>query len=192
MSDFIHASLEKQDCAPQESGASPFQCFVQDHWGPKDNCSAQSGSALLTDRSRLWQTDDNLSAPIPQLPDSQVLTNFKDIPVQQLKTEVTAQVTVTQLLPDFDNPRNGLKHEQFIVQTDDGQKEFVAHDLNYADRVPLTVGEQIKLRGEWIPTPDGENHGGTETIGVLHWTHHSESEAKHPSGYIEADGHRYS
>jgi hypothetical protein len=106
------------------------------------------------------------------------------------KTEVTVDAHVAKMLPDNNNPRNGLSHEQFIIEMADGTDVFVAHDLNYAPRVPLRVGEEVEIKGEWIPQP--QNKFGVDTIGVLHWTHESEDEHKHPSGYIEADGVKYS
>jgi hypothetical protein len=110
-----------------------------------------------------------------------VLSSLDGIPF----SEVTVQGTVAKILPD--NP-NGLQHEQFLVALPDGKDIFVAHDLTMAPRVPLTVGESIEMKGEWIPEP--ETHGGVSTIGVVHWTHHTDT-PQHESGWIQAGGQTY-
>ncbi len=163
-----------------------FQDFAASLWGPPSRFADLSGGAARNAPS--FRGDQSQQGPIPEIPG--VLTKLDGV-TDAPKTEVTVTATVAKILPDNHNPRNGLSHEQFIIKMEDGTEVFVAHDLNYAPRVPLTVGEDIKIKGEWIPKPNHENHGGEETIGVLHWSHHSENEKRHPSGYIEAGGQHY-
>lgn len=185
MSDYTAAQQrstgQRFDSIDQQSQANApnaFQDFAANLWSPR-------GSNSFADTN--WQSGRGGGAgPIPEIPG--VLTTLEGVS-NAPKTEVTVQAKVDKILPDFNNPRNGLVHEQFLIKMADGTDVFVAHDLNYAPRVPLQVGEDIKLKGEWIPT--NENHAGVDTIGVLHWTHHSEDERKHQSGYIEAGGQHY-
>jgi hypothetical protein len=189
MSDFTAAQQQRSseqridftDNQSQANGPNAFQDFAANVWSPQ-------GGASFADRFAGNQSGrgGHGGGPIPEIPG--VLTKLEGV-TNAPKTEVTVQAKVDKILPDFDNPRNGLVHEQFLIKMSDGTDVFVAHDLNYAPRVPLQVGEDIKLKGEWIPT--NENHGGVDTIGVLHWTHHSEDEHRHQSGYIEAGGQHY-
>jgi hypothetical protein len=189
MTDFNQAlrQTETPDSVPTHNQPNAFQDLAASIWGPPGRNADQSGGAPNVERTAFGGgQQQQFGGHIPEIPG--VLTKLEGV-TDAPKTEVTVQAKVAKILPDFDNPRNGLKHEQFIIEMADGTDVFVAHDLNFAPKVPLQVGEDIKLKGEWIPT--NENHGGVDTIGVLHWTHHSESEAKHPSGYIEAGGQHY-
>lgn len=194
MSDFTQNSrtFESPGNANTSSGPNAFQDFAANLWGGPSRSLDQSGGATRADGTAFKQAGGSHPAAehghIDEIPG--ILTKLDGV-TKAPKTEVTVQAKVAKLLPDFDNPRNGLKHEQFVIEMSDGTDVFCAHDLNYAPRVPLSVGEAVQMKGEWIPTPRHENHGGTETIGVLHWTHHSENENKHPSGYIEAAGQHY-
>ena len=60
-----------------------------------------------------------------------------------------------------------------ILDVRGGQTLLVAHNIDLADRVPVSLGDRVSLRGlyEW-------NHRG----GLIHWTHHD------PMG-IEEGGH---
>lgn len=168
------------DQQSQINSPNAFQDIAANLW------SQQGGMNHLADNQASRERGGG--GPIPEIPG--VLTKLDGV-TNALKTEVTVQAKVAKVLPDFHNPRNGLTHEEFIIEMADGTDVYVAHDLNYAPRVPLTAGDDIKIKGEWIPKPGHENHGGLETIGVLHWTHHSEDENRHPSGYIEAGGKHY-
>ncbi len=76
-------------------------------------------------------------------------------------------------------------HEGFLVATDPGAgcriTLRVEHNLDLAGRVPLTRGETVEIRGEYIYDPRG---------GILHWTHH-DPRGRHPGGYIRANGELY-
>ena len=190
MADFNQSfnTIETAEHAGSSSSPNAFRDIAADLWS-RPQTPIQSGGSAGIERAGFQSSNFSPNAQqIPEIPGVQTkLAGLTDAP----KTEVTVDAKVSQVLPDFFNPRNGLKHEQFVLQLEDGTNVFVAHDLNFAPRVPVNVGDELELKGEWIPTPDHENHGGTETIGVLHWTHHSESEAKHPSGYIELNGQKY-
>ena len=194
MSDFIPAAKEFEphdritNNNRPENEPNAFQDFAASLWGGPSRELNQSGGALHLNKVMFdepFTLSPNATA-IPELPGVQTTLQGKGLGP---KTEVTIDAKVAEVMPDYNNPRNGLTHEQFIIEMADGTDVFVAHDLNYAPRVPLKVGEEVEIKGEWIPEP--EQHGGMNTIGVLHWTHHSESEQRHQSGYIKADGQTY-
>lgn len=102
--------------------------------------------------------------------------------------EVTA--TIAELLPD---DTQGSKHQHIkitlatIIKNDDdveadveerhssGEAVFVSvrygDRMGLVDRVPnLHEGDELHLRGEWIPKDKAYAHGG-EKMSVLHFTH---------------------
>jgi hypothetical protein len=90
---------------------------------------------------------------------------------------VTVRATVTRLLAD---DREGSPHQRFLVRAA-GLTILVAHNLALAPRVPVSPGDTVEIRGEYVWNPKG---------GVLHWTHR-DPDGRHPAGYISAHGHRY-
>jgi hypothetical protein len=58
---------------------------------------------------------------------------------------------------------DGTRHQRFIIDVGDRQTLLVAHNINVADRVPLGMGDRVRVRGlyEW-----------NDLGGLLHWTHH--------------------
>lgn len=98
---------------------------------------------------------------------------------------VTIKGVVTQLLPDTNNPNNGLQHQNFIVretQPTAGLIMTVNNDVTVGTRVQgLQVGEALTIKG--IPYHDPGKDG-------IHWTHHTN--APGDAGFIETpDGHIY-
>jgi hypothetical protein len=98
---------------------------------------------------------------------------------------VTIKAVVTQLLPDSDNPNNGLKHQNFIVQESSPQSGLaltVNNDITVGQRVAgLAVGEALTIRGITYQDP-GKNG--------IHWTHHTNRPGD--GGFIQTpDGHVY-
>jgi hypothetical protein len=112
-----------------------------------------------------------------------VLTKLDGVP----RSEVTVAGKVSKILPD---DTKGLPHQRFLVELDDGTNVFIANDTHYGTAVPdMQVGQPIQIRGEWIP--EVGNWGGTDTIGVLHWTHKADAGSNHPPGWIDYGGNRY-
>lgn len=97
---------------------------------------------------------------------------------RQSKVWVEVEGIVVKLLPD-DN--DGSRHQKFILKVDSGRTLLVAHNVDLASRVPLSVSDKLKLRGryEW-----------SEKGGVLHWTHHAPNR-EIAGGWIEFNGRRY-
>lgn len=96
-------------------------------------------------------------------------------------TWVEASGEVVKTLPDDDE---GDPHQRFLVRIDgtDGLTVLVAHNLNAADRVPISEGDHLRLRGEYEWTDKG---------GTVHFTHAPLQKRSTPGGWIEFDGRRY-
>lgn len=95
-----------------------------------------------------------------------------------IKVEVTVAAEVVRLLADDDR---GLPHQKFLIGLSNGTTVLIAHNTRAAPRVPLRLGDTVKIHGEYIWNAKG---------GLIHWTHHSDNPA-HESGWIEHDGTRY-
>jgi len=67
---------------------------------------------------------------------------------------------VVRLLHDDDD---GSRHQRFILDTGGGRTLLVAHNLDLSERVPVSLGDRVNVRGmyEW-----------NDLGGLLHWTHH--------------------
>ena len=173
------ADLVERVSSAQEPNA--FQDLAADLWGPPKR-PEQSGTASISEIQRLAAAHDRQQRGSIVDNSGELRDSLEGIP----RSEVMIKATVQKILPD-DN--NGLKHQRFIIKLGDGTNVFVAHSITAADRIPIKPGSQLTLKGEWIPEP--RTNDGIPTIGVLHWTHASENERKHPSGWIELDGKRY-
>lgn len=129
------------------------------------------------------RTSDEVATPATQ-PAASGDAPAVDDPIPELfrtKTSdevVTVEATVVRLLAD-DN--EGSRHQRFLVETPDGITVKVAHNIDLADRVPIAIGDTVRIRGEYEYTDLG---------GVLHWTHH-DPKGWHEDGWIEHDGRRY-
>ena len=91
---------------------------------------------------------------------------------------VSTVANVTRILKD-DN--EGSRHQRFLIETVEGLTLLVAHNIDLAPRVPLSVNDQVSIYGQY----EWNNKGG-----VLHWTHHDPSKS-HPEGWIMHHGKKY-
>ena len=86
--------------------------------------------------------------------------------------------SVTRLLPD---DRDGAAHQRFILGLASGRTVLVAHNIDLARRVPLRLGDALRLRGRYEWNDKG---------GVIHWTHHNPGNPQ-AGGWIEHSTVRY-
>ena len=89
-----------------------------------------------------------------------------------------AEVEVIRLLTD---DSDGSRHQKFIVESASGLSVLVSHNIDLADRVPVSRGDKITLRGRYEWSDRG---------GVLHWTHH-DPRGTIEGGWIKFDGQTY-
>ena len=85
---------------------------------------------------------------------------------------------VIRLLPDDDDDG---RHQRMILKVRGGQTMLVAHNIDLADRVPVSLGDRVSLRGlyEW-----------NDLGGLIHWTHHDPMGIE-DGGYIEHRDRQY-
>jgi len=75
----------------------------------------------------------------------------------------------------------GSRHQRFIVRLSSGQTLLVSHNIDLAQRVPLTDGDTVRFRGQYEWNEQG---------GVIHWTHH-DPQGRRPGGWIRHYGEFY-
>lgn len=90
---------------------------------------------------------------------------------QAVKTWVEFEGRVQRLLSD---DQEGSRHQRFIVEHAE-MTVLIAHNIDLAPRVPVSLGDVVFIRGryEW-----------NERGGVVHWTHH-DPQNKQAGGWIE-------
>lgn len=96
------------------------------------------------------------------------------------RSGVMVEVTGTvrkELSPD----NKGARHQRFLLALPSGHTLLVAHNIDLAPLVPLGVGDQVTVHGQYEWNEQG---------GVVHWTHH-DPDGRHEDGWILWDGHRY-
>lgn len=97
----------------------------------------------------------------------------------------TAQVdfsgTVTGAPRFFYGTRTHCEHEEFTVKTAGGTVDVI-DNVGLAPRVPVTPGDSIDVRGEYVNDP-GKGP-------IVHWTHHDPAH-RHPDGFIRLRGQVY-
>lgn len=94
------------------------------------------------------------------------------------KVEIIFSARVKKILRD---DTRGLPHQRLLLAVDNGSTVLLAHDIKYAPKVPVQVGDLLTIKGEYIWNPKG---------GVVHWTHRSDT-PRHEGGYVELEGQRY-
>ena len=92
--------------------------------------------------------------------------------------EVLAGGRVTRLLAD---DREGSRHQRFLVRVADTLTVLAAYNLDLGARVPVTVGDSVTLRGEYVWNDRG---------GLIHWLHRDPAN-RHEPGWVELRGRRY-
>ena len=109
--------------------------------------------------------------------DAAIVSDFNN---HQSTVEVTADGTVTRLLPDRTSSTD--THEQFIIKLLSGDLTIdVEHNISIAARAPVKEGDHVIVHGEYIWNAQG---------GLIHFTHH-DPQGTHEGGYIQDGGTTY-
>jgi len=82
---------------------------------------------------------------------------------------LTVPGAVERILADDAHPP---RHQRFLLRPARGQTLLIAHNLEIARRVPIQVGDQVTVRGEYEWNEEG---------GLLHNTHFR---GRGPCGWI--------
>ena len=85
---------------------------------------------------------------------------------------------VRRLLSD-DN--DGSRHQRFVIDIGNRRTLLIAHNIDLAKRIPLGMGDRVRVRGmyEW-----------NELGGLVHWTHHDPLGVEE-GGYLDFRKVRY-
>lgn len=134
----------------------------------------------------LFQNPFNLNQQVPRIGSPHEVESAKveqsDIrslyDAQHSGVMVSTVANVARILKD-DN--DGSRHQRFLIETAEGLTLLVAHNIDLAPRVPLSVNDQVSIYGQY----EWNNKGG-----VLHWTHHDPNKS-HPEGWIMHQGKKY-
>lgn len=107
-----------------------------------------------------------------------VIEAFED---RRSDVHVEVDATVTKILPDDED---GDAHQRFLVRLPGFEYTvLISHNIDLAPRVPLRVGDSVRVKGEYEWSSLG---------GVIHWTHHNPNRnPRHPGGWVEHEGTRY-
>ncbi|EIJ33126.1 DUF3465 domain-containing protein [Thiothrix nivea] len=89
----------------------------------------------------------------------------------------TVSGEVVKLLKD---DREGSQHQRFLLKIAPDITLLVAHNIDLAERVPVQIGGEVIISGEYV----WNNRGG-----VMHWTHHDPQGRR--GGWIEYHNQRY-
>jgi hypothetical protein len=56
----------------------------------------------------------------------------------------------------------GSPHQRFVIDIGDHQTLLIVHNIDLAERVPLGMGDRVRVRGQYEWNDLG---------GLVHWTH---------------------
>jgi hypothetical protein len=85
---------------------------------------------------------------------------------------------VKRVLPD---ERETPRRQRFMIELAGGRMLQIAHDLELGTRVPVELGDEVELAGEY----QWNNRGG-----LVHWTHRDPS-GQRAGGWIRCKGSDY-
>jgi hypothetical protein len=57
---------------------------------------------------------------------------------------------------------DGSRHQRFVIEIPGRLTLLIAHNIDLAERVPLGLGDRVRVRGMY---------GWNELGGLVHWTH---------------------
>ena len=148
----------------------------QQGWLNSDGQKKDERQSRTGQSSQSQQAPVNVSTEVNTRNDNALIARL----YEQRKSDeiVTAVGKVGKVLAD-DN--KGSRHQKFLLDIGQAKWLLVAHNIDLAQRVPLSQGDAIIVHGEYEWNEKG---------GVLHWTHH-DPRGYHEDGYIEHNGKRY-
>ncbi|MFT7620072.1 MAG: hypothetical protein ACI97A_003729 [Planctomycetota bacterium] len=107
-------------------------------------------------------------------------SSFVEELYQAKKSDVVVEVlgSVSKLK---DNSAPGIRRQEFTLEFPGGHQVEVSHDTTTSPRVPMSNGDQVEVRGEYIWTEKG---------GIIHMTHRDPIPER-TSGWINHNGKTY-
>lgn len=134
----------------------------------------------VKDRGRVEQTQTvTVAKEDPHYQAAQAIAQKKEIPYIEIK-----DAKVVQLLR-ADN--RGARHQRWLIQLSSGDAVTVVHNVDLADKVPVSVGDTVTVAGELTYN---ENKGKYHGDPLIHWTH-ADPLNKRMAGYVLLNGKKY-
>jgi hypothetical protein len=126
--------------------------------------TVENGNATVIDTQTDVATNDKL---------------LKLIKHRQSGQMVVVNVTVLKLLSD---DLQGDRHQRMILKVvGSGKTILLAHNIDIANRIPVQVGQELVVYGQYEWNDKG---------GVIHWTHRDNNN-RHPNGWVLYNNNRY-
>ncbi|MBC7754003.1 MAG: DUF3465 domain-containing protein [Moraxellaceae bacterium] len=97
-----------------------------------------------------------------------------------LKYAIVKNAQVVKSLPD---DKNGPLHQRWIMEIENGITITVFHNVDIAERVPVTVGSRLTVAGEL-------EYGDKWKDPIMHWTH-DDPQNRRKAGYVILNGTTY-
>ena len=93
-----------------------------------------------------------------------------------LMVEVTG--TVVRIL---ETNANRERYQEFVIRIENGQSVRVVNDMRYTDHIPLSINDNVTVRGDYLWSEGG---------GTIRYAHQDRS-AQRRHGWIDHEGKRY-
>lgn len=111
-------------------------------------------------------------------------TNYEILNAIKNSTPLShAIVKKAQVIKLLRNDNKGAKHQRWIIQIENGVTITIVHNIDIAEKVPVSPGDIIEAAGELI-------FGDRKKDPILHWTH-ADPNKKYIDGYILLNGKKY-
>ena len=160
-----------------QNGSSPRKDYGLDDRS-SDDSRRDSGSNSRRDNPRSSAKESS-----PKTSDEKARTADATIAelVRERKSKVVVDGVRARVIKLFRDDTVGSKHQLFLVKLKTGNTLKISHNIDLAPRVPVKVGDEVEIRGqfEW-----------NEKGGVLHWTHH-DPRGRRPGGWIRHEDKVY-
>lgn len=128
----------------------------------------------------VWTVHPPSHAPSPSSQSSRSQTVEVEDAYHQHLSGVTVEATgaVERLLPD---DTDGTRHQRFILHLALGLSVLVVHNIDVAQRVPVSPKDIVTVHGEYAYNEKG---------GAIHWTHH-DPDGRKVGGWIRFESREY-
>lgn len=112
------------------------------------------------------------------------LTTSGGVSIEQLYAQRKSGVMVefsAKVIKKLSDDNEGSRHQRFIVKVNPSHTVLIAHNIDLAARVPITVNDSVLIYGQYEWNEKG---------GVVHWTH-KDPQGDHAEGWIQHQGETY-
>jgi Protein of unknown function (DUF3465) len=135
----------------------------------------------------LKNRDRNVEPIVPLTPKhKEVVLNPNAEVINAIKKSLTLKyisVKNAKVIRNLPDDKNGPLHQRWIMEIDNGLTITVFHNVDIAERVPLTVGDYVSVTGEL-------EYGDKWKDPIMHWTH-DDPQGQRKAGFVTHNGQTY-